>query len=190
MINQNGLQMQDIIRIIGKSWEDWSTSPENKKDTGVIVFNGSSVCPWQAYENIVVMVTNRVKNSNGKFVDYFCRAADVIKGDNVWEHNIVKEIELIAEPRINVKMHYGQEKEGPGFEEEIDDQGIIFNSQLCYKIGDWIKWTITGEIRKIKSLSPFAWENDADSGSNLRKNPEEYKLATIEEIKEILKRKK
>lgn len=81
-----------------------------KKESGVVIFNRNSAAPWQAYEDVVVMVTNRMKNM--KQADTFVRAIDVMLGDNVWEHNIVSSIELLAEPVEGVKFHYGQERAG------------------------------------------------------------------------------
>ena len=87
------------------------------KESAIVLFNRNSAAPWQAYENILVMVTNR-KGEGNEFV----RAIDVRIGDNVWEHNIVKTTELIAEPVDKIKFHYGAEKEGPKL---IDLQKIV-----------------------------------------------------------------
>jgi hypothetical protein len=188
--------MKKAHKIDWKDWNDYKALPPKAPpvltECGVILFNGDSMCPWQAYENTIVMVTNRIESNTGKFMDHFCRAADVRKGDNVWEHNIVEKIELIAAPKINVKIHQGQEQEGPGFIEENDDEDILDedvkeNIKEIYKVGDWVVWKYKDNsiklIRKIKSLNPFAWENDYDNGQNFRDFPEEYRLATIEEIK-------
>jgi len=118
-------------------WEDWeeyknwdhalksfSTPPTppnaENKECGAILFNGDSICPWQARENTLVMVTNRSLEPGKLSGDLFCRAIDVRVGDNVWEHNIVSKIELIPEFKDGIKIHYGSEQEA-NFIDEPDE---------------------------------------------------------------------
>lgn len=73
----------------------------------IVLFNKDTVCPWQAYENTIVMVSNR----NGIDAQIFCRADAVQIRDNVWEHNIVQTIDVLDEPLDKVKFHYGPKAE-------------------------------------------------------------------------------
>jgi len=69
----------------------------------IILFNGNSVCPWQATEDTQVMVSNR----KGKDCQIFCSAKNVQIGDNVWEHNIVTTIKVLDGWASGIKIHYG-----------------------------------------------------------------------------------
>ena len=61
---------------------------------------------------------------------------------------------------------------------------ITEESKSTFKEGDWVYWC--GIIRKIKSLDPFEWFDNIDSGVNFRNCPNEYHHTTSEEIKEHL----
>jgi hypothetical protein len=110
-----------------------SPKPETQNDENcaIILFNKSSVSPWQTKENTQVMVTNRKKSATGNYIDHFCKAIDVLIGDNVWEHNIVKEIDIIANYVPNVKIHYEKliedEIENPIFSALNENQKIDWN---------------------------------------------------------------
>lgn len=77
---------------------------KNQNNRKVILFNSDTMVPWQAYENTQVMVSNR----NGKDTQIFCRADEVQLGDNVWEHNIVRNIRVLDNEVTKVKWHFGQ----------------------------------------------------------------------------------
>ena len=66
---------------------------------------------------------------------------------------------------------------------EIESE-LLKESKPEFKVGDWVYWCEI--IRKIKSLDPFEWFDNIDSGVNFRNCPNEHYHATSEEIKEHL----
>ena len=93
----------------------------DQDEFAIVLFNRNTASPWQAKENTVVMISSRSSDKAFKG-DIFCRAIDVRIGDNVWEHNIVQTIELLAKPVEGIKFHYGSEREGPELVEDCQDE--------------------------------------------------------------------
>lgn len=69
----------------------------------ILLINNDGPDRWQVEDDIQVMVSNR----DGKDTQVFCPAREIKIRDNVWEHNIVRSIEILDAPKDGVKFHYG-----------------------------------------------------------------------------------
>lgn len=71
---------------------------------------------------------------------------------------------------------------------EVETYSEFWEEVKEFKVDDWVRWIGWPgiSIRKIKSLDPFKWYENDDDGYRLKKYPEEYRLATPEEIETYL----